>query len=127
LNALVLQSLTKGAKLDEFTLVEAAAGFVYVLVAIVEDALLPAAWVRKHLSGSVHDDALFAQALTLLPQGQQRLLVAVRPFHVGLTPYSFIKNAAGQKAPSTPGAMCQSRAAGGTCAKQVFSDTGCSY
>jgi hypothetical protein len=87
LNALVLQSLTKGAKLEEFTLVEAAAGFVYVIVAIVEDALLPAAWVRKHLSRSVHDDALFAQALALLPPGQHRLLVAVSAVDVWGTPH----------------------------------------
>jgi hypothetical protein len=77
LNALVLQSLTKGARLDEFSLTEAAAGFVYVLIAIVEDALLPAAWVREHLSHSVRDDAALAQVLALLPQGQHRLLVAV--------------------------------------------------
>ena len=77
LNALVLQSLTKGAKLDEFSLVEAAAGFVYVLFAIVEDALLPATWVHKHLSPSIHDESLFAHAVALLPQGQHRLLVAV--------------------------------------------------
>ncbi len=77
LNALVLQSLTKGAKLDEFSLVEAAAGFVYVLFAIVEDVLLPAAWVHKHFSPSMHDESLFADAVALLPQGQHRLLVAV--------------------------------------------------
>lgn len=77
LNALVLQSLTKGAKLDEFTMGEAAAGLVYVLVAIIEDALLPATWVHKHLSRSMHDDSLFVQAVALLPQGQHRLLIAV--------------------------------------------------
>jgi hypothetical protein len=77
LNALVLQSLTKGAKLDEFTLTEAAAGFVYVLVAIVEEALLPAGWVLEHLPRTLHDDTLFGQAVALLPQSQHRLLVAV--------------------------------------------------
>jgi hypothetical protein len=107
LNALVLQSLTKGAKLDEFTLVEAAAGFAYVLVAVVEDALLPAAWVHGHLSRATHDDAAFAQAVALLPQGQHRLLVAVS---AAVSPYEpcVVKCSAGQKAPSALGAVCHS-------------------
>jgi hypothetical protein len=73
----VLQSLTKGARLDEFTPVEAAAGLAYVLVAVVQDAVLPVAWALKHLPSSMHDDSHFTQAVALLPQAQQRLLVAV--------------------------------------------------
>lgn len=119
MNALVLQSLTKGAKLDEFTLVEAAAGFVYVLVAIVEDALLPAVWVRQRLSLSVHDDALVAEAVASLPQSQHRLLVAVSPAAAGMALRSAAELAAGQKASSAFGAAYQSRAAGGSRATQV--------
>jgi hypothetical protein len=104
LNSLVLQSLTKGAKLDEFTLAEAAAGFVYVLFAIVEDALLPAAWVHKHLSSTVHDDSLVAQAVALLPQGQHRLLVAVSAVWP-VRPHIFSR-VAGQEAPSAFSAAC---------------------
>jgi hypothetical protein len=82
----VLQSLTKGARLDEFTLVEAAAGLVYILVSIVDEALLPAALVHAHLSHSALDDSLFAPAVALLPQGQQKLLVAVSAAHARSTP-----------------------------------------
>lgn len=82
----MLQSLTKGARLDEFTLVEAAAGLVYILVSIVDEALLPAAWVHAHLSHSALDDSLVAPAVALLPQGQQKLLVAVSAADACSTP-----------------------------------------